>query len=65
MCIRDRGTENRVTTALNDWNQAITDYNLKVVRFPGNILAGILGYKQKQNYVAPEGAEDTKIDFSK
>ncbi len=59
------GTENRVTTALNDWNQAITDYNLKVVRFPGNILAGILGYKQKQNYVAPEGAEDTKIDFSK
>ncbi len=59
------GTENRVTTALNDWNQAITDYNMKVVRFPGNIIAGMMGYKQKQNYVAPAGAEDTKIDFSK
>jgi LemA protein len=59
------GTENRVTVALNDWNTAITKYNQKVVRFPGNMVAGILGYKQKDNYEAPEGSEDTKVDFSK
>ena len=59
------GTENRVTVALNDWNTAITNYNQKVVRFPGNMVAGILGYKQKDNYEAPEGSEDTKVDFSK
>ncbi|OSZ77275.1 hypothetical protein CAP36_12745 [Chitinophagaceae bacterium IBVUCB2] len=59
------GTENRVTVALNDWNTAITNFNQKVVRFPANIIAGMLGYKQKDNYTAPEGSEDTKVDFSK
>lgn len=59
------GTENRVTVALNDWNNAITDFNVKVVRFPGNIIAGFFGYKAKENYVAPVGSEDTKIDFNK
>lgn len=59
------GTENRVTTALNDWNNAITAFNTKVVRFPGNLLAGLFGYKEKQNYEAPAGSEDTKVDFSK
>ncbi|MBS1609988.1 MAG: LemA family protein [Bacteroidetes bacterium] len=59
------GTENRVTVALNDWNNAITSYNTQIVRFPGNIIASLFGYKQKDNYVAPPGSEDTKIDFSK
>jgi LemA protein len=59
------GTENRVTVALSDWNNAITNYNQKVVRFPANVIAGMLGYKQKDNYQAPEGSEDTKVDFSK
>lgn len=57
------GTENRVTTALGDWNNAITAFNTKIVRFPGNLIAGMFGYKEKQNYVAPEGSEDTKVDF--
>jgi LemA protein len=57
------GTENRVTVALGDWNDAVTSYNNTLVRFPGNIIAGLFGYKAKQNYVAPEGSEDTKINF--
>ncbi|MES1215366.1 MAG: LemA family protein [Bacteroidota bacterium] len=59
------GTENRVTVALNDWNNAITSYNTQIVRFPGNIVAGLFGYKAKENFVAPPGSEDTKVDFSK
>jgi LemA protein len=59
------GTENRVTVALNDWNTAITNFNQKVVRFPANMIASMFGYKQKENYKAPEGSEDTKVDFSK
>lgn len=59
------GTENRVTTALGDWNNAITAYNTKVVRFPGDVVAGLFGYSQKQNYEAPAGSEDIKVDFSK
>ena len=59
------GTENRVTVALNDWNTAITGFNQKVVRFPANMIANMFGYKQKANYEAPAGSEDTKVDFSK
>jgi LemA protein len=57
------GTENRVAVALKDWNDAVTSFNGKVVRFPGNMIAGMFGYKQKQNYEAPVGSEDTKVDF--
>ncbi len=59
------GTENRVTVALGDWNTAVTDFNNRVVRFPNNIFAGLFGYKQKANYEAPAGSEDTKIDIDK
>ena len=59
------GTENRVTVALNDWNDAITSYNQRIVRFPSNMIANMFGYKQKENYVAPEGSEDVVPDFSK
>jgi LemA protein len=59
------GTENRVTTAIKDWNGSITEYNTKLVKFPANMVAGILGYKEKANFKADEGAKDTKVDFSK
>lgn len=59
------GTENRVTVAIRDWNQAITDYNTRIVKFPNNLLAGLFGYTQKANYKSDEGAKDTKVDFSK
>jgi LemA protein len=59
------GTENRVTVALRDWNQAVTDYNTRLVKFPANLIAGLFGYKPKDNYKADEGAKDTKIDFTK
>ena len=58
------GTENRVTVALGDWNDEITKYNNITVRFPGSIIASIFGYKPKDNYTAPTGSEDTKVDFS-
>jgi LemA protein len=59
------GTENRVTTALRDWNNAVTEYNNKIVRFPNNMVAGLLGYKAKENFKSDEGAKDAKVDFSK
>lgn len=58
------GTENRVTVALNDWNTVITEFNMKVVKFPGNIFASLFGFKAKDNYEAPVGSEDTKVDFN-
>lgn len=57
------GTENRISTAIRDWNKEITDYNTRIVRFPTKILAALFGFKEKENYKAPEGSNDVKIDF--
>jgi LemA protein len=59
------GTENRLAVAIRDWNQSITDYNTKLVKFPANLIAGLFGYTAKANYKSDEGAKDTKVDFSK
>ena len=37
------GTENRINVARQDYNKTVESYNLKVVRFPTNLLAGIFG----------------------
>jgi hypothetical protein len=34
-----------------------------IVRFPTKILASLFGFKEKENYKAPAGSNDVKIDF--
>lgn len=55
------GSENRVNTEIIRWNEAISDYNLKIKRFPGNIMAGLFGFEKKANFKAEEGAKSKKI----
>ncbi len=55
------GTENRVATAIGRWNEAITAYNTKIIKFPGNLLAGLFGYSPMKNYKADEGAKDMDV----
>lgn len=57
------GTENRVTTAIRDWSGSVQEFNTKVVRFPGSIIAAIFGFKVKPYFQSDEGAKDTKVDF--
>jgi LemA protein len=58
------GTENRINVARQDYNKAIEVYNLRVKRFPGNILAGLFGYGSKPYYKADEGTEKApEINF--
>jgi len=60
------GTENRINVARQDYNKSIEGYNLKVKRFPKNILAGIFGFKEKPFYKADAGTEknpDIKFDI--
>ena len=60
------GTENRINTARSDYNQAVADYNVKIRRFPGSIIAGITGFKTKEGFKAKAGAENApSIDFEK
>jgi len=51
------GTENRINVARQDYNKSVEGYNLKVKRFPRNILAGIFGFKEKAFYKADAGTE--------
>lgn len=55
------GTQNRITVARGDYINAIQDYNTRVVRFPGNVIAGIFGFTQKDYYKAQEGAMTTPV----
>lgn len=51
------GTENRINVARRDYNAAVGGYNLRVKRFPGNMLANIFGFDEKAFYEADEGTE--------
>lgn len=58
------GTENRITVARNDYNDAVQSYNNVVRKFPNNIIAGMFGFKQKQGFTADSGAEKVPtVDF--
>lgn len=51
------GTENRINVARQDYNGAVNDYNLKVKRFPNNLLAGVFSFHEKAFYKAEPGSE--------
>lgn len=51
------GTENRIKTARNDFNDAVQTYNTQVRRFPTNIFAGMMGFKQRQGFAAEAGSQ--------
>ena len=48
------GSINRVTVERRKWQQTIKDYNTKVVQFPKNIVANVIGYGALPFYQAPE-----------
>jgi len=51
------GTENRINVARQDYNAAVNSYNLKVKRFPNNLLAGIFSFHEKGYYKSDPGTE--------
>lgn len=53
------GTENRIKTERDIFNKATKDFNIKVRRFPSNIIANIFGFEQKDMFEAKEGTENT------
>lgn len=48
------GTENRINLSRNEFNETVKNYNLKVSNFPGNLMAGIFGFKQKPMFQAAD-----------
>lgn len=58
------GTENRITVARKDFNDAANVYNGSIRRFPKNILAGIFGFEKHAYFEAEAGAEKApRVEF--
>lgn len=51
------GTENRITVARRDYNEAVQQYNTKVRSFPTVLFAGIMGFTQRTAFEAETGAD--------
>jgi LemA protein len=51
------GTENRITTARNYFNQAAQSYNTAVQSFPTNFIAGLSGFTTRPYFQAKEGSD--------
>ena len=58
------GTENRITTERNKFNETAREYNTTVRSFPKNILASIFGFSTKGYFTAAPGSETApKVEF--
>ena len=51
------GTENRISVARRDFNEAARKYNTTLRSFPKNILANMFGFEKKAYFEAQEGSE--------
>lgn len=52
------GTENRISVARKDFNDAVLNYNVRVRRFPTNLAAGIFGFVPEDFFDAVAGSEN-------
>jgi LemA protein len=50
-------TENRIKAERDKFNEAVKQYNISVRRFPGNIFAGLFGFRQKPAFQAEAGSD--------
>ncbi|WP_288293517.1 LemA family protein [uncultured Porphyromonas sp.] len=51
------GTENRITTERQRFNETAKEYNIYIRKFPRNIFASILGFKPQAYFESIAGAE--------
>lgn len=58
------GTENRISTARRDFNETVQSFNVRVKRFPTNILAAMFGFSAEQFFAAAEGSDQApNVEF--
>lgn len=58
------GTENRITVARKDFNEAVQEYNSKIRIFPNNLTASMFGFKQKGYFEADAASKNApKVEF--
>jgi LemA protein len=52
------GTENRIKVARDNYNDAATNFNKKIRRFPASLIAGMSGFQQRSQFQAEQNAQD-------
>ncbi len=58
------GTENRISMARNNFNEAARSYNTYIKQFPTNLIAAITGFKERPYFEAREGTDVApKVEF--
>lgn len=55
------GTENRIATERQRFNESVQNYNTSVQSFPTNIFAGIFGFDRKAYFEAEKGASEAPV----
>ncbi len=61
---QQEGTENRITKARTDFNDAVNDYNSYIMTFPHNIVSNMYGFTAKGYFKANAGTETVpKVSF--
>ena len=59
------GSENRIATARNDYNETAKEYNTAIRKFPANIVASMFGFEKADYFEADDDAYDVPtVDFS-
>ena len=60
------GTENRISVARQDYNDAAKEYNTKIQSFPASIIAGLFYFEKADYFTATaEAATVPSVDFGK
>jgi LemA protein len=58
------GTENRISFARKDFNDAVQEYNSKIRSFPANLTAKMFGFSEKGYFAAEAGSDKApKVQF--
>lgn len=65
LSVQLEGTENRIAIARQDYNTAVNEYNIKIKKFPSNIIASVFNFEEKPLYKASSTASEApSVDFS-
>ncbi|HJX73126.1 MAG TPA: LemA family protein [Candidatus Deferrimicrobiaceae bacterium] len=60
------GAENRIAVERMRYNEAVRTYNTAIRVFPGSVVAGFAGYRDRPFFEAEAGAKEVpKVDFGK
>ncbi|WP_071027124.1 LemA family protein [Peptoniphilus raoultii] len=58
------GTENRISTERQRYNESVTVYNKARKRFPTNLIAGLLGFEDMEYFEISEADKEVpKVEF--